>query len=178
MKSFEITHFSYRDWPSYHEQGCYRLNLIFRIWDIDELSYTKERFLNETKEWQKTEIVTDLELAEKYIQGLRIVHKDTGRDILEEPYDKDEKFIPIEFVNDNGVEREEVYIKGYSRNFNSMLTYNEKFDCFRFYEYFLKGPVTDGIIAMIEQLRTIEEPDECAAEDLLRCIKSLENWWD
>lgn len=178
MKSFEILHFSYRDWPSYHDKGCYNLNLVFRIWDIDSCSYTKERFLNETKEWQKIEIVTDLELAEKYVQGLRIVHKDTGRDILEESCDKNEKFIPIEFVNDNGLERDEVYIQGYSRNWNSMLSYNEKFDCFRFNNFFIKGPVTDGIITMIEQLRTIETPDECAAEDLLRCIKSLDFWWD
>ena len=178
MKSFEITHFSYRDWPSYHDTGCYKLNLVFKVWDIDELSYTKERFLNETKEWQKTEIVTDLELAEKYSQGLRMVLRDTGRDILEEPYDANEKFIPVEFVNDNGIKRSDVYIKGYSHNLNAMLTYNEKFDCFRFYEYFIKSPAVNGIITMIEQLRTIEEPDECAAEDLLRCIKSLEYWWD
>lgn len=178
MKSFEILHFSYRDWSSYHDKGCYKLNLVFRVWDVDELSYTKDRFLNEAKEWQKTEIVTDPELAEKYASGLRAVRSDTGRDILEEPYDKDEKFIPVKFVNDYGLDRSDVYIEGYSRNWNNMLTYNEKFDCFRFHEYFLKGPVTDGIIAMIEQLRTIEEPKEYHAEDLLRCIKSLEFWWD
>lgn len=178
MKSFEILHFSYRDWQSYHDKGCYKLNLVFRIWDIDSCSYTKERFLNEAKEWQKTEIVTDLELAEKYASGLRAVHKETGRDILEKPYDENKKWIPIEFVNDNGLKRDEVYINGYSRNWNSILTYNEKFDVFRFYEYFTKGSVTNGIITMIEQLRAIEEPDECAAEDLLRCIKSLEFWWD
>lgn len=178
MKSFEILHFSYRDGHSYHDKGCYNLNLVFRVWDVDKLAYTKERFLNEAKEWQKTEIVTDLELAEKYSQGLRAVHKDTGRDIIEESYDKGEKYIPIKFVNDNGLERSDVYIKGYYRNFNSMLSYNEKFDCFRFNEYFTKGTVVNGIIQMIEHLMTIENPDECAAEDLLRCIKSLEFWWD
>lgn len=176
MKSFEILHFSYRDWPSYHDKGCYNLNLVFRIWDIDSCSYTKERFLNEAKVWKKTEIATDIELAEKYAQGLRAVHKDTGRDILENPYDG--KPILIDFVNDNGIDRSDVYIQGYSSNWNSMLTYNKKFDFFRFNEFFIKGPVTDGIITMIEQLRTIEEPDECGAEDLLRCIKSLEFWWD
>lgn len=178
MKSLEITHFSYRDWPSYHDRGCYKLNLVFRVWDIDELSHTKERFLNETKEWQKTEIVTDLELAEKYALGLCAVRKDTGKSILDEPYDVNEKFIPIEIVNIEGIKRSDVYIQGYSHNMNNMLTYNEKFDVFRFYEYFTKGPVVDGIIQQIEELMALKNPDECAAEDLLRCIKSIEFWWD
>lgn len=176
MKSFEILHFSYRDWHSYHDKGCYKLNLVFKVWDIDECSYTKTKFLNEAKEWQKTEIVTDLELAEKYAQGLRVVHGKTGRDILDEPCDKDEKFIPIKFVNDYGLERKDVYTEGYSRNWNNMLSYNEKFDVFRFYEYFMNGPATNGIIKQIEDLMKVEEPKEYHAEDLFRCIKSLEYW--
>lgn len=178
MKSFKILHFSYRDCPSYHDKGCYKLNLVFKVWDLDEWSYTKGKFLNESKEWQKTEIVTDLELAEKYAQGLRAVHANTGRNILEEPCDDEEKYIPIKFVNDNNLERSDVYTEGYSRNWNHMLTYNEKFDVFRFYEYFMKGPVVNGIIQQIEDLMKVEEPEEYHAEDLFRCLKSLEWWWD
>jgi hypothetical protein len=117
MKSYEITHFSYRHWPSYHDEGCYKLNLVFRAWEVEEYSYIKQRFMDECNEWKKTEIVTDLDLYEKYRDGIRMLDADTGRELLSEKRTEEEKalddrkYIPIQFVNDNNLEREEVYTK-------------------------------------------------------------------
>jgi len=181
-KSFEILHFSYRHWTSFHEEGCYRLNIVFRIWDIEEYEYMKQRFLDECEEWKKTEIVTDMDLYEKYKNGLRMLDADTGRSLLDdfkEGREKDDrKFIPIKFVNDNGLEREDVYTKGYTENWNSMFKYHKKFDCFQFYEYFKINSITKGIIEYIKELQQIENPDTYYSEQLYYALKSLENWWD
>lgn len=184
--SFEILHFSYRKWGSYHEQGCYNLNLIFRASDTDDEYYsTKQRFMYETEEWHKSEIVQDLELEQKYITGLRALHKKTGKDLFDgwkeekesEDLDPDE-LVEIDIVNTEGIEREDVYIKGYQRNESLMLQYIEKFDVFRFYEFFEINPATKGIIEYIEELKELNNPDQYHAGQLLRAIKSLENWWD
>ena len=181
--SFEITHFSYRHWKSYHDEGCYKLNLVFRIWDIEDYPYMKQRFLDECEEWKKTEIVTDLELYEKYSAGLRMLDADTGRDMFdfrsEEEKEKDDrKYIPVKFVNDNNLEREDVYTKGYEANWSRFFEYNEKFDCFRFYEYFKINSITKGIIEYLEELRKIENPDTYYSEQLHHALKCLEHWWD
>ena len=182
-KSFEITHFSYRHWPSYHEEGCYRLNLVFRIWDIEDNPYMKQRFLDECEEWKKTEIVTDLDLYKKYSDGLRLLDGDTGRDLFnfrseEEKESDDRKFIPIKFVNDNNLEKEDVYTEGYEANWSRFFEYNEKFDCFRFYEYFKINSVTKGIIEYLEELKKIENPDTYYSEQFYHALKCLEHWWD
>lgn len=182
--SFEILHFSYRHWKSFHEEGCYRVNLIFRASDTDSEYYsTKQRFLDECKEWKKTEIVTDLDLHEKYKDGLRILDADTERELFDfrsqEEKDKDDrKYIPIKFVNSNNLEREDVFIKGYQENFGTMFQYIEKFDVFRFYEYFEINPVTKGIIKYIEDLKEISNPDEYHAGQFFRALESLQLWWD
>lgn len=183
MKSFEILHFSYRHWPSYHEQGCYKINLVFRVWDMDENSYTKIKFLTESEEWRQTEIVQDLDLYRKYSDGLRIINKKTGQDLFEELLEErteesKKEYTIIDFVNDNDIEREEVYTKGYQENWNTMLKYIEKFDVFQFYEYFEINPASKGIIEYIEELRGIYNPDEYHADQLFRALKSLELWWD
>jgi|694.fasta_scaffold39976_15 hypothetical protein len=183
-KSFEITHFSYRHWNSYHPEGCYKLNLIFRIWDIEEYPYMKQRFLDECSEWKQTEIVTDIPLYERYRDGIRMLDADTGREVLSEWRTEEEKalenrkFIPIKFVNENNLEREDVYTKGYQENWNSMFKYIEKFDCFQFYEYFKINSVTKGIIEYIEELKEIENPDTYYSEQFYHAIKCLEHWWD
>lgn len=184
MKSFDILHFSYRNWPSYHEQGCYKVNLVFRVWDINENSYTKMKFLNECKEWREAEIVTDLELEEKYSSGLEIINADTGKCLLEDwneekkEYIDNKKLIPIGFININNIEREEVYIKGYQENWNSMFEYIEKFDVFRFYEFFEINPATKGIIEYIEELKKMDNTDEYHADQFFRTLKALEIFWD
>jgi hypothetical protein len=182
--SFEILHFSHRKWKSFHEEGCYRINLVFRASDKDDEYYsTKQRFLDECQEWKKSEIVTDLELYEKYKDGLRMLDGDTGRDLFdfrdeEEKEADDRKLIPIQFVNDNDIEREDVYIKGFQENWGTMFQYNEKFDVFRFYEYFEINSVTEGIIQYIKELQGMENPDTYYAGQFFRVLKSLELWWD
>jgi hypothetical protein len=185
-RSFEILHFSYRHWPSYHEQGCYNLNLVFRASDEDDEYYsTKDRFMYEAEEWHKSEIVQDLELEQKYVMGLNVLDARTGKDLLDgwkeekekEDFDENE-LIPIDIVNKDGIEREDVYIKGYQRNETMMLKYIEKFDVFRFYEFFEINPATKGIIEYIEELKRMENPDQYHAGQFLRAIKSLELWWD
>jgi hypothetical protein len=184
--SFEILHFSYRKWNSYHEQGCYNLNLVFRASDSDDEYYsTKDRFMYETEEWHKSEIVQDLELEQKYVMGLNVLDARTGKDLLDgwkeekekEDFDENE-LIPIDIVNKDGIEREDVYIKGYQRNETMMLKYIEKFDVFRFYEFFEINPASVGVIDYIEQLKIDPNKDTYKAGQLLRCIKSLEHWWD
>lgn len=183
-KSFEIIHLSYRHWQSYHEEGCYRLNLVFRIWDIEEYPYMKQRFLDECEEWKKTEIVTDLNLYQKYSDGLRMLDGDTGRDLLDfnsietEEKKDNRKFIPIKFINDNNLEREDVWVKGYQENWSRFFEYNKKFDCFRFYEYFKINPVTKGLIEYIEELKGMQNPDTYYSEQFYHALKCLEHWWD
>jgi hypothetical protein len=182
-KSFEILHFSQRKWNSYHEQGCYRINLVFRASDTDDEYYsTKQRFLDESKEWKKSEIVQDLDLFQKYSDGLRMINKKSGKNLLEGPADDEEKdddgLIPIDFVNDNGLEREDVYTKGYQENWNTMFQYNEKFDVFRFYEYFEINLATEGIIQYIKELQKMYNPDTYYAGQFFRALKSLEIFWD
>lgn len=188
-KSFEILHFSYRHWHSYHNTGCYNLNLIFRAFDDDEHYSTKQRFMYETEEWHKTEIIQDLELEKKYINGLTVLNKKTGKDLFNglkeewkdekerEDYDPNE-LIEIDIINEDGMEREDVYIKGYQRNESMMLQYIDKFDVFRFYEFFEINPATRGIIEYIEELKKIENPDVYYGGQFHRALKSLELWWD
>ena len=183
MKSFEILHFSHRHWNSYHEQGCYKVNLVFRVWDIDENSYTKIKFLNECEEWRRTEIVQDLDLHRKYSDGLRVINKKTGKDLFEELLEERteesrKEYTTIDFVNDNNIEREDVFIKGYEENWNTMFKYIEKFDVFQFYEYFEINPATKGMIEYIKDLQKIYNPDEYHADQFFRVLKSLQLWWD
>jgi hypothetical protein len=180
QSSFEILHFSHRKWNSYHEQGCYKINLVFRASDIDDEYYsTKQKFLDECQEWKKSEIVQDLDLHQKYSDGLRIINKKTGKDLVDNIQGEDEDgLIPIEFVNDNGLEREDVYTKGYQENWGTMFQYNEKFDIFRFYEFFEINPATEGIIAYIKELQQMYNPDTYYAGQFYRTLKSLELWWD
>jgi hypothetical protein len=180
QSSFEILHFSQRKWNSYHEQGCYKINLVFRASDTDDEYYsTKQRFLDECEEWKKSEIVQDLDLHRKYSDGLRIINKKTGKDLVDKiQYEDEDGLIPVEFVNDNGLERGDVYTKGYQENWNTMFQYNEKFDVFRFYEFFEINPATEGIIAYIKELQQMYNPDTYYAGQFYRALKSLELWWD
>ena len=138
--------------------------------------------MDESKEWKKSEIVQDLDLFQKYSDGLRMINKKSGKNLLEGLADDEEKdddgLIPIEFVNDNGLEREDVYTKGYQENWNTMFQYNEKFDVFRFYEYFEINPATEGIIAYIKELQQMYNPDTYYAGQFFRALKSLEIFWD
>lgn len=180
QSSFEILHFSHRKWNSYHEQGCYRINLVFCASDTDDEYYsTKQKFLDECREWKKTEIVQDLDLFQKYSDGLRVINKKTGKDLLDRIQGEDEDgVIPIEFLNDNGLERSDVYTKGFQENWNTMFQYNEKFDVFRFYEFFEINPATEGIIQYIKELQKMYNVDTYYAGQFYRALKSLELWWD
>ena len=180
QSSFEILHFSHRKWPSFHEQGCYKINLVFRASDTDDEYYsTKQKFLDECEEWKKSEIVQDLDLHRKYSDGLRVINKKTGKDLLDRIQGEDEDgLIQIEFLNDNGLEREDVYTKGYQENWNTMFQYNEKFNVFRFYEFFEINPATEGIIEYIKELQQMYNPDTYYAGQFYRALKSLELWWD
>jgi hypothetical protein len=188
--SYDILHFSYRKMSSFREEGCYMINLVFRVWDPSEYSYVKQRFLDESDEWISRRVTKDKELADRYSQGLRMVNADTGKDLLEdwkhykkeceendiEP-DMNESF-PVSFVNDYGIEEEDVYFTAYEKNWNNMLEYKKKFDVFRFYEYFEINPITEGIIQHIENLKVRDDRDEYYAEQLLRSLKALEYFWD
>jgi hypothetical protein len=111
-----------------------------------------------------------------------MINKKSGKNLLEGLADDEEKdeygLIPIEFVNDNGLEREEVYTKGYQENWGTMFQYNEKFDVFRFYEFFEINPATEGIIQYIKELQQMSNPDTYYAGQFFRALKSLEIFWD
>lgn len=180
--AFEILHFSQRKWKSYHEEGCYLINLVLRVQDTEEYYSIKDLFLNHANQWRPTEIVTDIQLAEKYLTGLKVVHKYTQKDLFDEwENEKDEDSettYPIEILNEEGINREDVYIKGYEHNLSPFLVYNEKFDVFRFHEFFVINSITDGIIKYIKELQELENKDDYYAHQLLRAIESLEYWWD
>jgi len=70
-------------------------------------------------------------------------------------------------------------VTGYIDNYSSFLSYNEKFDVFRFHEYLQHNPATTGILNFIDELKEGKSYGiTCDYNQFYSCLKSLEFWWD
>lgn len=163
---FEILHFSYR--PKIWKEsgyGCCRVNLVFRAYE----EYLFEQCMKESKEWYKTDITTDIEKAEDYLNNITIEFEEI----------ENKKYGNVIIGNKSGYKREDVFISGYEYRMNHLLKYNEKFDTFQFNEYVQMNPATKGIITYIEHIKVgICNSRFLDSFQLLASIRALDLFWD
>ena len=184
-REFEVVHVSLRKGKSEnsgdeigpeYDYRWFNYNLVFRALS-DEF---KEFCLMECREFKKTRIYTDRDLHEKYITNLTAINKNTGKSIFEfSDEEKDDKLVQIEIVNTLGIQSEDVYTTGYETVINPILTYNEKFDVFRFWGYFMDNSATQGITSTIYNLsKGINGTRVTDAHMFLTCLRTLDYFWD
>lgn len=185
-RGFEILHHSYRlktasgknlseklsiseeeeDFPDWQ---YYIHNLVFRA-----SGEFKEICLNEIKPWIETKVCIDPDKYDKYLEGL--VHNFEKTDDIS--YDGQPLFVwnPI---NTSGIDRESLFVTGYKDNYSSFLSYNEKFDVFRFHEYLQYNPATTGLLKFIDELKEGKSYGiTCDYNQFYSTLKSLEFFWD
>ena len=188
-RQFEILHHSYRSrWASgkkfaeklgipreegeeFEDWQYYILNLVFRAsGDFRKMCIT------ETKKWKETKFCIDTEKYDEYINGLE---HDFGDD--REPVGEwnGEPTYEWKTINHSGIDRSSLFVTGYTDNYSSFLSYNEKFDVFRFHEYLQHNPATTGILHFIDKLKEGESYGiTCDYNQFYGALKSLEFWWD
>jgi hypothetical protein len=149
-------------------------NLIFRA-----SGEFKEMCLQDTKKWKEISICIDTEKYDEYITGTEL---DFGDKETREPLGEynGEPYYPLNIINNSGIDRDSLFVKGYTDNYASFLTYIEKFDVFRFHEYLQYNPATVGILKFIDELKEGEKRYGicCDYNQFYACLKSLEFFWD
>jgi hypothetical protein len=189
-RGFEILHHSYRSkWASgekfaeklgitkeedeFEDWQYYIHNLIFRA-----TGEFREMCMTETKKWKEIKICIDTEKYDEYITGTEF---DFGDKETREPVGEynGEPYYPLNIKNNSGIDRESLFVSGFTDNYSSFLSYNEKFDVFRFHEYVQHNPATTGILQFIEELKEGKSYGICCDwNQLYCCLKSLEYFWD
>ena len=175
---FEILHLSFRKRESSHLYGgpvdYYIGNIVFRLTDPD----AKRRMDYYLKENEDLRVAPDLELMEKYYEGLHFKFDD------EEEEDEDgKKFSKIDILNKDGIKDEEVFIRAYRRNMaplHGFVEYIEKFDCYKMREYYQDTPVVRGIIQYLQDMKD-GKPNPSRTVYYEQFLNTLENlcwWWD
>ena len=175
---FEILHLSFRKRESTHLYGgpvnYYIGNIVFRLTDPD----AKRRMEYYMQENEELRVAPDLELMEKYYEGLHFVFEKD-----EEVNDDGEKFTPLDIRNKHGIKDEDVFIRAHRRNMaplHDFVEYNEKFDCYRMHEYFQDTPVVRGIMQYLQDMKD-GKPNPSRTVYHEQFINTLENlcwWWD
>ena len=175
---FEIIHLSFRKKLSESMYGgpvnYYIGNIVFRLTDPD----AKGRMEYYMRENEDLSVAPDLELLEKYYEGLHFIF-----DKEEKENDDGEKYTPLDIRNKNGIKYEDVFIRAYRRNMaplHDFIEYNEKFDCYRMHEYFQDTPVVRGIIQYLQDMKD-GKPNPSRIVYHEQFINTLENlcwWWD
>ena len=175
---FEILHLSFRKRESTHLYGgpvnYYIGNIVFRLTDPD----AKRRMEYYMQENEELRVAPDLELMEKYYEGLHFVFEKD-----EEVNDDGEKFTPLDIRNKHGIKDEDVFIRAHRRNMaplHDFVEYNQKFDCYRMHEYFQDTPVVRGIIQYLQDMKD-GKPNPSRTVYHEQFINTLENlcwWWD
>ena len=175
---FEILHLSFRKRESTHLYGgpvnYYIGNIVFRLTDPD----AKRRMEYYMQENEELRVAPDLELMEKYYEGLHFVFEKD-----EEVNDDGEKFTPLDIRNKHGIKDEDVFIRAHRRNMaplHDFVEYNEKFDCYRMHEYFQDTPVVRGIIQYLQDMKD-GKPNPSRNvyhEQFLSTLENLCWWWD
>ena len=177
---FEIIHLSFRKKLSNSMYGgpvnYYVGNIVFRLTDPD----AKRRMDYYLEENEDLRVAPDLELMEKYYEGLHFVFGKSEE--LDEEHDG-EKYTPLDIRNKQGIKDEDVFIRAYRRNMaplHNFIEYNEKFDCYRMHEYFQDTPVVSGIIQYLQDMKD-GKPNPSRTVYHEQFISTLENlcwWWD
>ena len=175
---FEIIHLSFRKRESTHLYGgpvdYYIGNIVFRLTDPDAINRMKY-YMQENEELR---VAPDLELMEKYYEGLHFVFEKD-----EEVNDDGEKFTPLDIRNKHGIKDEDVFIRAHRRNMaplHDFVEYNQKFDCYRMHEYFQDTPVVRGIMQYLQDMKD-GKPNPSRTVYHEQFISTLENlcwWWD
>jgi len=175
---FEIIHLSFRKRESSHLYGgpvnYYLGNIVFRLTNPDAINRIKY-YLQENEDLR---VAPDLELMEKYYEGLHFVFEKD-----EEENDDGEKYTPLDIRNKHGIKDEDVFIRAHRRNMaplHDFIEYNEKFDCYRMHEYFQDTPVVRGIIQYLQDMKD-GKPNPSRIVYHEQFINTLENlcwWWD
>lgn len=175
---FEILHLSFRKKESNNIYGgpvdYYIGNIVFRLTDESAIGRMKY-YMQENEELR---VAPNLELMEKYYEGLHFVF---GKD--EEENDDGEKYIPLDIRNKHGIKDEDVFIRAHRRNMaplHDFIQYHEKFDCYQMREYFQDTPVVRGIIQYLQDMKD-GKPNPSRTVYHEQFINTLENlcwWWD
>jgi len=166
-KTFEILHFSAR-YPRGVSQYPYFIhNLVWRALDPEFRSVCDGM----TEEWQRTEVVFDIERAEEYLHGL---------DMSFEEIEGLDGFTRCELIQKDGIRRDTVYHEAWQRQF-PFVYYIEKFDCYRAWGYTESNAITQACIHEIKMLQLNERMyggrfvPWC---HLRRVIETLDRFWD
>ena len=175
---FEIIHLSFRKRLSESMYGgpvdYYIGNIVFRLTDPD----AKRRMDYYLEENEELRVAPDLELMEKYYEGLHFVFEKD-----EEVNDDGEKYTPLDIRNKHGIKDEDVFIRAHRLNIaplHDFVEYNQKFDCYRMHEYFQDTPVVRGIIQYLQDMKD-GKPNPSRTVYHEQFINTLENlcwWWD
>jgi len=186
-RQFEILHFSYRKKTASGEKFAEKINLEgepneFPDWDYYILNLVfratgelKHLCEEECKTWKETKFCIDPEKYDEYLKGVEHDFVEIeGESYNEEPLYK------WETINNTGIERESLFMTGYTDNYSSFMSYNEKFDVFRFHEYLQANPATDGLLQFIKELKEGKKNYSicCEYHQFFSALKSLEFWWD
>jgi len=176
---FQILHLSFRKRESSSFYGgpvdYYIGNIVFRLTDPD----AKRRMEYYLKENEELRVAPDLELMEKYYEGLHFKFDDGE----EEEDEKGNKFTKLDIVNKHGIKDEDVFIRAHRRNMaplHDFVQYNEKFDCYRMHEYFQDTPVVRGIIQYLQDMKDGKENPSRTLyyEQFINTLENLCWWWD
>ena len=180
---FEIVHLSFRKKLSESMYGgpvnYYIGNIVFRLTDPDAINRMKY-YLEENEELR---VAPDLELMEKYYEGLHFVFENPEHAILTDDIPEEERYAPLDIRNKHGIKDEDVFIRAHRRNMaplHDFIQYNEKFDCYRMHEYFQDTPVVRGIIQYLQDMKD-GKPNPSRTVYHEQFINTLENlcwWWD
>jgi hypothetical protein len=180
---FEILHLSFRKRESTHLYGgpvnYYIGNIVFRLTDPD----AKRRMEYYLQENEELRVAPDLELMEKYYDGLHFVFEKDEVAVEVDEDGNEEKYTPLDIRNKHGIKDEDVFIRAHRRNMaplHGFVEYNEKFDCYRMHEYFQDTPVVRGIMQYLQDMKD-GKPNPSRTVYHEQFINTLENlcwWWD
>jgi hypothetical protein len=180
---FEIIHLSFRKRLSESMYGgpvnYYIGNIVFRLTDPDAINRMKY-YMEENEELR---VAPDLELMEKYYEGLHFVFEKPEHAILTDDIPEEERYVPLDIRNKHGIKDEDVFIHAHRRNtapLHDFIQYNEKFNCYRMHEYFQDTPVVRGIIQYLQDMKD-GKPNPSRTVYHEQFINTLENlcwWWD
>ena len=186
-RGFDILHFSYRKKTASGKNFAEKLNLEGETDEFPDLDYyicnlifratgeLKQMCEEECKKWKETKFCIDPEKYDEYLEG--VTHD--FEEIEGESYNG-EPLYTWETINNTGIDRSSLFVTGYTDNYSSFLSYNEKFDVFRFHEYLQANPATDGLLKFIEELKEGKKHYGicCDYNQFYSCLKSLEFFWD
>lgn len=175
---FKIIHLSFRKKLSESIYGgpvnYYCGNIVFRLTDPDAINRMKY-YMEENEDLS---VAPDLDLLEKYYEGLHFVFEKD-----EEVNDDGEKYTPLDIRNKNDIKYEDVFIRAHRRNMaplHDFIQYHEKFDVYSMREYFQDTPVVRGIIQYLQDMKD-GKPNPSRTVYHEQFINTLENlcwWWD